>query len=86
MAYVNCLLSIACCTKVYMLQCVLGLAFPIFMQLNILVAVGQHVQTIISWDLGEQLVETVNGLKTQDWMVYVSCLLSIICGTRIYMC
>jgi hypothetical protein len=36
--YVYCLLSIAWCTRVYMLQCVLSLAFSVFVQLTILVA------------------------------------------------
>jgi hypothetical protein len=44
------------------------------------------MQIIISWDLGEQLVEVVNGFKIQDWMAYVNCLLSIACCTKVYMC
>jgi hypothetical protein len=39
--YVCSLLSIAWCTRVYMLQCVLSLAFSIFVQLSILVVEGQ---------------------------------------------
>jgi hypothetical protein len=43
------------------------------------------VQTIINWDLGEQLIETINELKTQDWITFVSCLLSITCAQE-YIC
>jgi hypothetical protein len=44
----------------------LSLAFSVFVQLSILLAAGQQVQTVTSWDPDEQSVEAVSGLKTQD--------------------
>jgi hypothetical protein len=44
--YVYCLMSIVWCTRVYMLQCVLSLAFFVFVQLSILVAARQQEQNI----------------------------------------
>jgi hypothetical protein len=35
-------------------------------KLSILLAAGQQVQTVTSWDPDEQSVEAVSGLKTQD--------------------
>ncbi len=64
--YISSLLSIACCTRVYTLQCILSLAFSVFVQLSVLVAAGRQVQTVTSWDPGEQSVDAVSGLKIQD--------------------
>jgi hypothetical protein len=53
-----------------MLQCVLSLAFSVFVQLSILVAAGRQVQTVTSWDPGEQSVDAVSRLKTRDHGIY----------------
>jgi hypothetical protein len=44
----------------------LSLAFSVFVQLSVLVAAGRQVQTVTSWDPGEQSVDAVSGLKIQD--------------------
>jgi hypothetical protein len=39
-------------------------------KLSILVAAGRQVQTVTSWDPGEQSVDAVSRLKTRDHGIY----------------